>query len=58
MPTLKPRWYYKYPGSFHANGPTTERFEFEEQARNYLRDLHERTGDDWPEDTELWPTSL
>lgn len=48
------RIYYKFPGSFHAQGPTTKRFMSQKEAQDYLEEL---LGDEWSDDIEFWPTN-
>lgn len=49
---LKSRWYYRFPGSFHALGPTTKTFASERAARAYVRRIWEL--DRLPRGSEFW----
>jgi hypothetical protein len=49
MPT---RWYYRFPGNFHAFGPTTATYRTEHEARAAIRQIWEL--DRLPRGTELW----
>lgn len=49
------RWYYRLPGNFLANGPTTARFHSEHEARVHIRKCLGVTR--LPRGTEVWPAS-
>lgn len=49
---MRTRWYYRFPGCFHAYGPTTEQFATEQEARAEIRHIWQL--DRLPRGTELW----
>lgn len=46
------RWYYRLPGAFFANGPTTKRFHSESEARRHIRECLGVTR--LPRGVEVW----
>lgn len=46
------RWFYRFPGSFYALGPTTKTFASEREARAFVRRIWEL--DRLPRGTEFW----
>lgn len=49
----KKRWYYRFPGTFHANGPTMKGFRKKEEVRKHLRNTFGYTR--LPKGFEVWP---
>lgn len=50
--TRRTRWYYRFPGSFYALGPTSRSFATEREARAEIRRIWEL--DRLPRGTEIW----
>lgn len=51
------RWYYRYRGSFYANGPTTGQYRTPEEAATAIFGWYpDEIDSEWP-DIEVWPAS-